>query len=514
MRRKTAFNVKLKKEKSMNQEKRPSLIINVISNWVALAITVIIGLCLTPFIIKYLGKTGYGIWTLVYSVIGYYGILDLGVTSAITRYVARYAGQKDYKSLNNTISTALAIFIFIGLGIIGASFFIAGPLAAFFNIQAEYIDEFRKMIWMLGFSAGIGFSGYLFGAVIQAHERFVISNIITISITLLRTGLIVLFLAQGKGLTGIALSHLISVVVMIAVNYTSCRMLFSHLDPHYKNIKWAIVKILIGFGAATTVTSIADIMRFNLDSFVIGKWVGIDAVAIYGVAALLIRFFMQFISKGIQSVFTPRFAALEGAGERISLQQLFLKSLSLSAFLSFGMGTLIIAFGKQFIILWVGTEFLDAVPVLIILSIAYSIALAQTTGISLLYALKKHYLFAYATIIEGIANVALSIYLAPKYGILGVAFGTAIPMLIIKLIFQPIYISRSIGVSLFHYWFKLLPPLILMIVICIGFKMEAGIFFMGDNYFSLALNAIPFMLVFGILFIGLHVRDKKKALDS
>ena len=62
----------------------PSLKVNALSNWVSLGVNVIIGFVLTPFIIRSLGKTGYGIWTLVCSFVGYYGLLNLGVGSAIT----------------------------------------------------------------------------------------------------------------------------------------------------------------------------------------------------------------------------------------------------------------------------------------------------------------------------------------------------------------------------------------------------------------------------------------------
>ena len=72
------------------------------SNWTTLIINLAVGFFLTPYIITHLGKTGFGIWTLVGSIIGYYGVLDLGVSSAITRYVARYAGLKDYNALNHT----------------------------------------------------------------------------------------------------------------------------------------------------------------------------------------------------------------------------------------------------------------------------------------------------------------------------------------------------------------------------------------------------------------------------
>ena len=498
----------------MNREKRPSLLINALSNWAALAITVLVGLFLTPYIISHLGKTGYGIWILISSIIGYYGILDLGVTSAITRYVARYAGQKDYKSLSKTVSTSLIMFCVIGFIVMVASFALAGPMSSFFNVSTDQVEKFRQTVWLLGLAAGLGFPGNLFGAVIKAHERFVAANVVAIFITLMRASLIVLFLSRGIGLVGVACSHLLTTIFMIILNFALCKLLFFHFELQLRSARWNVLLALLGFGAATSVASIADIMRFNLDSFVIGKWINIPAVAVYGVAALLIRFFLQFIASGTQRVFTPRFASIDAQGKRDQLQQLFLKSLSVAAFLSFGVGTLIIIFGRQFIVLWVGADFLDAVPVLLVLAVSYSMALAQTPGISLVYALKKHYLFAAASVVEGIANVALSIYLAPRYGILGVAIGTAAPMLILKLFVQPIYVSRIIGISLPRYWCQLAPALCLAIgVVTVG-QYIPQVIFLDNGYISLAVSGVPYIAAFVLVYGLLHIAKERRGVQE
>ena len=485
----------------MHSDKSPSLLINAISNWAALGISLIIGFLLTPFIISHIGKTGYGIWVLVGSIIGYYGILDLGITSAITRYVARYFGQKNYAAINRTINTSLVMFSIIGIVIVSVSFILSGPLSSFFNVSVENYNDFRLVIIILGLSAGLGFPGNLFGAVLRAHERFVTFNIISGVVVVVRASLIILFLSKGLGLVGVAYSHFISELIKISSNYILCRVKFSYLKIHLKNVSWAVAGVLLGYGAATTVGTIADTMRFNLDSFVIGKWVDLSAVAVYGIAALIVRYFLQFIYLGAQIIFTPRYAALDGKGQRNRLRILFLRSLSISAFLSFCVGTLIIIFGHQFILLWVGKEYIDAVPVLWILTIAYAIALAQTPGISLVYALKKHYLFAAASIVEGVANFLLSIYFASRYGIIGVAMGTAIPMLIVKLFVQPIYVSRVIGISIKKYFFQLVPSLCL----AIGFVSVKNILtrmsFLGDGYFSIVIKSIPFLGSFLLLFL-------------
>ena len=90
-------------------KKRPSLKINSISNYASLFVQIAVGFFLTPFIISHLGQTGYGIWVLVGSFVGYYGLLNLGVSSAIVRYIARYSAQKNTSSLNETANTALVM---------------------------------------------------------------------------------------------------------------------------------------------------------------------------------------------------------------------------------------------------------------------------------------------------------------------------------------------------------------------------------------------------------------------
>ncbi len=70
---------------SLSGKAKPSLVINAVSNWVALGVNIIVGFLLIPYIIKRLGVAQYGIWTLIISIIGYYGLLDMGVTAAIMR---------------------------------------------------------------------------------------------------------------------------------------------------------------------------------------------------------------------------------------------------------------------------------------------------------------------------------------------------------------------------------------------------------------------------------------------
>ena len=79
---------------------------NILSNWTSYLVTAAVGFLLAPVVVHSLGNTGYGLWTLVLSMTGYFGLLDLGIRSSVGRFVTRYLALNDEESVNRTVSTA------------------------------------------------------------------------------------------------------------------------------------------------------------------------------------------------------------------------------------------------------------------------------------------------------------------------------------------------------------------------------------------------------------------------
>src|ERR1700756_505880 len=88
---------------------------NVGSSWFSLGVNIVVGIFLSPFILHRLGDTAYGIWVLIFSVTGYYGLFDLGIRSSIVRYVSKYTATGDGEKLSRFVSTALLSYTGIGL---------------------------------------------------------------------------------------------------------------------------------------------------------------------------------------------------------------------------------------------------------------------------------------------------------------------------------------------------------------------------------------------------------------
>jgi O-antigen/teichoic acid export membrane protein len=448
--------------------RKRSLKLNALSNWMTLAVNVAVGFLLTPFVFRSLDKPGYGIWTLVGSFVGYYGLLNLGVGSAITRYVARYAGQGDEKALNETASTAMAMFCCTGTLAALLAFFIAEPLARFFDVRPEHLDDFRRVVRIMGLATAITFPANVLGTIIRAHERFVAANGASVFTTLLRAGLVVVLLRKGWGLSGVALATLTSELAGLIANVVLCRLLTPHIRIRLSLAKLNVLGTLIAYGGVTFVIVIADIMRSNLDSLVIGKWVDMATVGIYGIAGTtIIGYMIRLVTAGL-GVLTPRFAALDGHGDHAEVRRLLVRSLTVSSTLAFGASMMAIIFGKSFILWWMGRDALGAVPILWILATGGAFALAQNPAIGFMYAVNKHYLYAIATILEAIANLTLSILLVYRYGSVGVALGTLIPMLLVKVLVMPVYVSRIAGMPLLDYVKPMLPACLVGTTLTLG----------------------------------------------
>src|SRR6202047_2667546 len=98
----------------MRKFEKTQILKNVGSSWSALATNVLVGIFLSPFILHRLGDAAYGIWVLIFSFTGYYGLFDLGIRSSIVRYVSKFSVAQENTELSKLISTSLFTYSCIG----------------------------------------------------------------------------------------------------------------------------------------------------------------------------------------------------------------------------------------------------------------------------------------------------------------------------------------------------------------------------------------------------------------
>src|SRR5260370_32142614 len=130
---------------------------NVGSSWIALGTNVLVGIFLSPFIVHRLGDAAFGIWVLIFSITGYYGLFDLGIRSSIVRYVSKAKASDDIEYASRIIATSLFSYTCIGVAAFLTTVFVSTYVDTFFRIPAEFHSAARWLLLMVGSAVALGF---------------------------------------------------------------------------------------------------------------------------------------------------------------------------------------------------------------------------------------------------------------------------------------------------------------------------------------------------------------------
>lgn len=405
---------------------------------------------IVPFLVHALGDRMHGFWVLIGRFIGYYGVLDLGLSSAVSRFISRAYGQNDYDEINHVFNTSLVLFGLMGLVALAISFLLA-LFCPYFLKNPNEIILFRKVILILGLSLSIGFPTKSFLGILQSKLRYDLLAGVDLLKLVVRTCLIVYFINAGSGIIALSLITFLVELMGDAIYFWLLLREFSQLKFSLALVTLKRIKALFQYSLFTFIHELADLLRFRVDEFVIAGCLSVNFVTHYFIANKLIELFMQFIGSSL-GIMAPVFSQFEGKNDIHSIRKSFLEVSKIGMILSVFVGASFVIYGKVFIERWMGANYHDSYSVLLILCIPMTIALAQSPSIGLLYGISKHRYIAILSSCEGIANLILSLILVRYYGIYGVALGTAIPLIIAKLFFQPFYVCQVIDLTWKEYF--------------------------------------------------------------
>ncbi len=426
---------------------RPSLKLSALSNWVTFCVNVIVGLLVTPYVIAHVGKEGYGIWTLVISFIGYFGLLRLGVGSAIARYMPFYLGRDEKDKVCGVFSTAVVIYLLAGLMVLVVGVVAAGIVTAFFRGNTD----FKSLLMLVAVSAALDCPSAVLDAAIRANERYFAANCVEVVLALARTLALVIVLHLGYGVIGIGWITVGTTCAHLGLNAVVLRRACPHTRFAVKTVNIAQVRQLLSYGAMAMAINLGFLVRYQSDKVVIGRFMDMRALGIYAIAASLMLYYRNAIG-ATSRVFYPRFAYLDGMGRHSEALSLFLRSTRMSASIASGIAAMLLVVGGSFVRLWVGSDFSEVLNPLFILTVAYLVDQSQTMTISLLGGYGKQGLLVVLGLVEGLAAVVLSIVLIQVLGLTGVAIGLAIPMVVVQALVRPFYVCRFLGITMWQYY--------------------------------------------------------------
>jgi len=475
---------------------------------------IIIGFFMLPFLIHNLGDSLYGLWILVMSFMSYYTLLRMGLSSAVSRFLSQAVGKNNEDEMSMIASTAFFLYLGISLIMVLATLvLISFGTSVFSNVKQYDASLFKILILILGINTAIAPPMSVFGAVLVSHLKYTVGEIINIAHLLMINCLIFLFISLGKGLIFIALTYFFCNLAKSIYIYFYIKKKHSEVT-----IKWSLFsrkkfKILFTFSFFAFISQFAETLRYKLDTIVITIFIGLAAITYYNIASSMINYFSILIIATV-GVFGNYVSQEEGRRDFNSIREKFIFVTKINTYISIFVGCSMIFYGKEFIHRWMGVKYNESYSILLILVIAAIINLSQFTSANVLIGISKNKFLAISNLIEGVFNIIISIILVKYYGLIGVALGTAIPMIIIKLFIQPWYVNRVIEFSLKKYYINYLKNIfIALIILNIYYVIIKRM--ISPSYITLILLMLSQTIIFivSIYYLGFD-REGRKRLKS
>jgi O-antigen/teichoic acid export membrane protein len=470
---------------------------NVGSSWFALGVNILVGVLLSPYILHHLGDAAFGLWVLIFSITGYYGLFDLGIRSSIVRYVATYSATHDHEELSRLISTAL--FTYSGIGAVAILITVTGSyyVNSIFRVPADFLHTARWLFLIVGSAVALGFPLGIAGGVLEGLQRFYLMNFTSVCATMMRALLIVLALRQGRGLITIAVITVAMPLISGLVNATAVLNILP-LRLRTKNVSRESLRRIATYSSSTFIIIVASRLRFKTDAMVIGTFISSAAITYFTIGSRLVDYAGEVVM-GLAQVFVPMSSKSDATGDLAGLRKIFVAGNRACALIIFPMAAILIILGKSVIEAWVGPRYIaTSYPVMLVLVIPSTLMLAQSASGRILFGMAKHKTLAVVTLLEGSANLFLSILLVRQFGILGDAAGTAIPLTCTTLFFLPRHLCKVLKLRIAVY---LREAFLLPLTLCgplVAVLLLMRHWFVAHNYFQLAIQLVVGGVVYGL----------------
>jgi len=464
-------------------------------SYISMGLGYIISIIYTPIMLRLLGQSEYGLYNLVASVVSYLGLLSFGFGSAYMRYYSRFKVQNDQDNIAKLNGMFLIIFSVIGFIAV-----LAG-VALVFNVNYIFgekltVDELstaKILMVILVINIAISFPTSIFQLHIIANEEYIFQNVLQMLKTIVNPFLALPVLLMGcKSIGLVSVTTVITIIIGIG-NVVFC---FKKLKIkfNFRQFDISLLKEMTIFSSYIFMNMIIDQVNWNVDKFIVGRYRGTAAVAVYSLAAQLNMYYLS-LSTAISNVFIPRVnrmvartndnEELASLFTRIGRVQFIMLSLICSG---------LIFFGQPFINMWAGTNYNEAYLIMLLLIIPVTIPLIQNIGIEIQKAKNMHQFRSWVYLFIAVFNVCISIPLTKMYGGVGAAIGTAISLLIGNGLIMNLYYHKKVGLDMKYFWgmiLKLVPSLLPSAVI--GITM----------YLFLDLYKVKTFLVCGIIYVGI-----------
>jgi O-antigen/teichoic acid export membrane protein len=472
---------------------------NVSVNYLVTGTELLIGIFMLPFNVAHLGQSGYGLWILVASVTVYFSMFDMGYGVAQVKFAAKYRAEGNTKALNEIASTMFCVFSGVGLFTFVLAILIALNLEKVFPLTAAQARTGQIVLLCISAYVALGFPFSVFGGIVNGFQRQYLNGAVAFFTAIAVAAVNVIVLLAGYGLPElVAATTGVRILSYLAYALNAYRV-FPALRIRLKYFRRNRLREVTGFSVFILIIDLANKLNYSTDAIVIGAFLGTSAVAIWAVAQRLIEI-VQRITDQLNAVLFPVVVDSSTVQRTDRLQKILIQGTRLSLAMVVPLATVLGLTARPLVLVWVGPEFSASVNVIYILSVVVALRVGNATSAVILKGSGQHKFLAFANLSMAVGNLILSLLLVRFYGLIGVAIGTLIPMVIISMFVVFPAACKRVELPIFTVVRKSVWPATWPAIVMGGFVLltQGGI---QGSWARLALQSFVAALIYGGLFL-------------
>ncbi len=425
---------------------------------------------LQPYLIGKLGETDVGIWTLAFSLVEYYWLIDFGFRSATTKMSAEYCALNQPDQLNELLSTGLVYSSIMAAAVIAASIVVAPYVEKIWRIHRPV---FGTLILIAGISWGLGMVFNIFSACIEGFQRFDLLGHIWIATTAVRSIGVALVLFTGHGLLEMGFVLLGAQLLSYVMTYVNFRRVVPQARVSWRLATFSMVKKMVSYGIHTFTTIISTRILGQGLPAIIAYFLSPASVTYYLTPMKIMDYAMDGIGR-VGQVTTPNTTELAAKNRLKDVVQLGIYANRYCLCLFLPLLSFLFVYGLQVYRLWMWRRpgFAEASAFLLpIMLISHAAVSGQFNSVSILFGLGRHKTYSRCLLAEGLITAAGMAYVLPRYGLYGGAILAAATMIMDRMVVVAFLVCRELKIGFFGYLAKIYTAPLMIAAACTLFVL-------------------------------------------
>jgi O-antigen/teichoic acid export membrane protein len=422
----------------------------VATSWIAVFANAVAGFFLTPLILHHLGDESFGLWILVVTVTGYYGFFDIGVCSAVVRHVSLKHAVGDKEGLNKVVATAFYFYIGVCLVVVALTFLLAPWVTRFFPVHVDLIDSVRSLFLLAGVVQGLTFPLLVFAGVLQAAARFDQFYTLRVASLALRVVAVIAVLRAGGGLFAVGAAVILPNLLYYCAQVPLVFRAIPGISLHPKWVGKSVFRGIFQYGSVTLAVTVGEQLSRNIHPLIIARFLTPIAVTLFSLPMKLLAIPLEGLST-MTAIVNPISSTLEAHKDFATLRKLIQSSVQSAYLILAPIAAFLFVFGKELLSLWMGPQYTSAYPLLVLLTFGIGTAAAQFSVQSMLFGIAQHKELIWYRLGEGLSIAVIGTICLRAWGLPGLAFVTAVTLLLTNLVLIPRHLCRILDLSLRTY---------------------------------------------------------------